>query len=103
MVNFFEETRGARDQFTSLQTNFFSFVAKCAKESFVKLNPACGRLSGLMVSALVSGSSSPDLSPGHCGVHFTLIVPAHLGLCMGTREINAGGYHVMDQDLFRGE
>ena len=52
----FEGIRGASEEFNSLQTLFFSLVEKCAGKIFVKLNPACGRLSGLMDSVLVSGS-----------------------------------------------
>ena len=58
----------------------------------------CGRRGGLMVSALVSGSSGPGLSPGrgHCVVFlgktlYSHSASLHPGVQMGTGEFNAGG------------
>ena len=62
-----------------------------------------GRRGGLMVSALVSGSSSPGSSPGrrHCVVFFGKTLYSHSaslhpGVKMGTGRFNAGGNPVMD-------
>ena len=58
----------------------------------------CGRRGGLMVSALVSGSSGPGSSPGrgHCVVFLGKTLNCHSaslhpGVQMGTGEFNAQG------------
>ena len=59
----------------------------------------CGRCDGLMVSALVSGSSGPGSSPGrgHCVVFLgENSVSLHPGVEMGTDELNSGANPVMD-------
>ena len=69
----------------------------------------CGRRSGLMVSALVSGSSGLGLSPGreHCVVFlgktpYSHSVSLHPGVSMGTSNLNAGGNPTMDQHPIQG-
>ena len=56
------------------------------------------RRSGLVVSALISGSRGPDSSPdrGHCCVLRPHSAPLHPGVQIGTGELNAGGNHAMD-------
>ena len=53
-----------------------------------------------MVSALISGSSSPGSRPGwgHCIVFLdkTLYSHNHPGVSMGSDELNAGGNPAMD-------
>ena len=57
-----------------------------------------GRYGGLMVSALVTGSSGPGSSPGrgHCVVFlgktlYSHSASLHPGVQMGTGEFNVGG------------
>ena len=69
----------------------------------------CGRRSGLMVSALDSGASTPGSSPGwgHCVVFlgkalYSHGASLHPGVKMGTGEFNAGGNPVMDKYPIQG-
>jgi len=66
-------------------------------------NGCSKRRGGLMVSALVSGSSGPGSSPGrgHCVVFlgktlYSHCASLHPGVIMGTGELNAGGNPAMD-------
>ena len=71
------------------------------KQSNLSLSmTTCGRRAGLMVSALVSGSSGPGSSPGrgHCVVFLGKTLNSHCApLHPGVRcELNAGGNPAMD-------
>jgi len=62
-----------------------------------------------MVSALVSGSSGPGSSPGrgHCVVFLGKTLNSHcatlhLGVLIGTGELNAGGNPAMDWHPIQG-
>ena len=66
----------------------------------------CG---GLLVSALVSGSSGPDssLARGHCVVFlaktlYSYSASLHPGVKMGS-DVNAGGNPAMDKHPIQGE
>ena len=63
----------------------------------------CGRCSGLLVSALVSGSSGLGSSPsrGHCVVFlgktlYSHSASLHPGVEIGSSKLIAGGNPVMD-------
>ena len=73
------------------------------------LSLVIGRRGGLMVSALISGSSSPGSSPGrgHCVVFLGKTLNSHSaslhpGVQMGTSEFNAGDNPAMDWHPIQG-